>query len=44
MSTLREFKVKPLIIRTASRSDLPQLLALYPHLDPADRIPPLDVA
>lgn len=44
MSTLREFKVKPLIIRTASRSDLPQLLALYPHLNPADRIPPLDVA
>ncbi len=36
--------MKALIIRTASRSDLPQLLALYPHLDPADRIPPLDVA
>lgn len=33
-----------LIIRIAARSDLPQLLALYPHLDPADRIPPLDVA
>jgi GNAT superfamily N-acetyltransferase len=35
---------KDLTIRTASRSDLPQLLALYPHLDPADRIPPLDIA
>jgi GNAT superfamily N-acetyltransferase len=34
----------PLIIRPALRSDLPQLLALYPHLDPADRLPPLDVA
>jgi GNAT superfamily N-acetyltransferase len=34
----------PLIIRPASRSDLPRLLAIYPHLDPADRIPPLDVA
>jgi len=34
----------PLIIQTASRLDLPQLLALYPHLDPADRIPSLDVA
>lgn len=34
----------PLIIRRASRSDLPHLLELYPHLDPDDRIPPLDVA
>jgi len=34
----------PLIIRPASRSDLPQLLALYPHLDPADRVPSIDVA
>ena len=34
----------PLIIRPASRSDLPQLLALYPHLDPADRVPSLEVA
>lgn len=34
----------PLIIRTASHRDLPHLLALYPHLDPADRIPSLDVA
>src|SRR5580693_7099464 len=34
----------PLIIRPALRSDLPQLLALYPHLDPADRLPLLDVA
>jgi hypothetical protein len=35
---------KPLIVRPALSADLPQLLALYPHLDPADRIPPLDVA
>jgi GNAT superfamily N-acetyltransferase len=35
---------RPLIIRPALRSDLPQLPALYPHLDPADRLPPLDVA
>ena len=34
----------PLIVRSASRSDLPQLLALYPHLDPDDRIPSLDLA
>ena len=34
----------PLIIRPASRSDLPQLLALYPHLNPADLIPSVDVA
>jgi len=30
--------------RPASRADLPQLLALYPHLNPADPIPPLDIA
>ena len=35
---------KLLIIRPALSADLPQLLALYPHLDPADRISPLDVA
>ncbi|HKY86967.1 MAG TPA: GNAT family N-acetyltransferase [Pseudorhodoplanes sp.] len=34
----------PLIVRPALRSDLPQLLALYPHLNPADRILSLDVA
>jgi GNAT superfamily N-acetyltransferase len=34
----------PLNIRPAVRSDLPRLLALYPHLNPADEIPPLDVA
>jgi GNAT superfamily N-acetyltransferase len=34
----------PLIIRAASHLDLPQLLALYLHLDPHDRLPPLDVA
>ena len=34
----------PLIIRPAARSDLPQLLSLYTHLDPADRVPSLDVA
>ena len=34
----------PLIIRPASRSDLRQLLALYPHLDPADRVPSVEVA
>lgn len=33
-----------LIIRPAVRSDLPQLLALYAHLDPADQMPPQDVA
>jgi len=33
-----------MIIRQATRLDLPQLLALYPHLDPADRIPTLEVA
>jgi GNAT superfamily N-acetyltransferase len=31
-------------IRPALRSDLPQLLALYPHLNSTDEIPPLDVA
>lgn len=31
-------------IRPALRSDLPRLLALYPHLNPGDAIPPLDVA
>jgi GNAT superfamily N-acetyltransferase len=34
----------PLIIRPATRADLPQLLALYPHLHSADRIPTLQVA
>ena len=33
-----------LLITRASRTDLPQLLALYLHLDPADRFPTLDVA
>ena len=33
-----------LIIRPALPADLPQLLALYPHLDPTERIPSLDVA
>jgi GNAT superfamily N-acetyltransferase len=32
------------MVRPASLSDLPQLLALYTHLDPTDRIPPIDVA
>ena len=31
-------------IRKAERNDLPQLLALYPHLAPDDTIPSLDVA
>jgi GNAT superfamily N-acetyltransferase len=34
----------PLHIRPALRSDLPRLLALYPHLNPADPTPQLDVA
>jgi hypothetical protein len=34
----------PLVIRSALRSDLPQLPALYLHLDPEDQIPSLDVA
>lgn len=33
-----------MIIRPASRGDLPQLLALYLHLDPSDRMPPLEIA
>ena len=33
-----------LLITRASRTDLPQLLALYLHLDPDDRFPTLDVA
>ena len=33
-----------LTIRPATCADLPQLLALYPHLDPADRIPTLEIA
>ena len=36
--------VAPVNIRPALRSDLPQLLALYPYLNPADAIPPLNVA
>lgn len=32
------------VIRRATVDDLPALLALYPHLDPADRIPSLEVA
>lgn len=35
---------EPLTIRPASRLDLPQLLELYAHLDPADRTAPLDLA
>lgn len=31
-------------VRQAVRADVPQLLALYPHLDPTDQLPPLDVA
>jgi GNAT superfamily N-acetyltransferase len=34
----------PLLIRPASSHDLPQLLALYLHLDPADRTPSMGVA
>ena len=34
----------PLIIRPAVRADLPQLLALYPHLDPADHLPSVETA
>jgi len=33
-----------MVIRQALGSDLPQLLALYPHLNPADPIPSLEVA
>jgi GNAT superfamily N-acetyltransferase len=35
---------QPLVIRPAGPADLPQLLALYIHLDPADESPPLDLA
>jgi hypothetical protein len=34
----------PLNIRPALRSELPRPLALYPHLNPADEFPPLEVA
>jgi hypothetical protein len=34
----------PLAIRRAGRSDLAALLALYPHLDPNDRLPSLEQA
>ena len=33
-----------LVIRSASRADLPQVLALYLHLDPNDRLPSIEVA
>lgn len=33
-----------MIVRAASRQDLPQLLELYLHLDPTDRMPSLDLA
>ncbi|KJC52318.1 GNAT family N-acetyltransferase [Bradyrhizobium sp. LTSP857] len=33
-----------LIIRPALPADLPQVLALYRHLDPSDESPPLDLA
>src|SRR5262249_9859931 len=33
-----------MVIRHALSGDLPQLLALYPHLNPADPIPSLEVA
>ncbi|EJN11021.1 sortase-like acyltransferase [Bradyrhizobium sp. YR681] len=35
---------EPLVIRAAAPSDLPQLLALYRHLDPQDENPSLDLA
>ena len=35
---------EPLIIRPALPADLPQLLALYRHLDPSDESPSLDLA
>jgi GNAT superfamily N-acetyltransferase len=35
---------EPLIIRHALPADLPQLLALYRHLDPQDKSPALDLA
>jgi ribosomal protein S18 acetylase RimI-like enzyme len=34
----------PLVIRAALPADLPQLLALYRHLDPQDENPSLDLA
>ena len=34
----------PLTIRQAGRADLVALLALYPHLDPDDRLPSLEQA
>lgn len=34
----------PMVIRHALSGDLPQLLALYPHLNPSDPIPSLEVA
>jgi len=37
-------KGSPMVIRQALSGDLPQLLALYPHLNPADPIPSLEVA
>jgi GNAT superfamily N-acetyltransferase len=33
-----------LVVRSAIRSDLAQLCGLYLHLDPADRLPTLDIA
>jgi GNAT superfamily N-acetyltransferase len=35
---------EPLIIQPALATDLPQLVALYRHLDPSDESPPLDLA
>ena len=35
---------QPLVIRPALPADLPQLLALYRHLDPSDETPSLDLA
>jgi GNAT superfamily N-acetyltransferase len=37
-------KTVPLAIRKAGRSDLSELLALYSHLDPDDRLPLLEQA
>jgi N-acetylglutamate synthase-like GNAT family acetyltransferase len=36
--------IMPLTIREARRSDIPLLLALYPHLDRSDRLPSLEQA
>jgi len=33
-----------MVVRPALRGDLPQLLALYPHLNPVDPIPSVEVA